>query len=169
MPASMISAPIGGSPKVTGSSMVMVAIGPMPGSTPISVPTRHPRKHSPRVDRGKATENPSERGGGRARLAPPPRHPRKHSPRLARVKATESPSERWARSSLIARTSQDHPSRDDEDGNRQVQQRAEEQDAPDGHGHGEDGQLAPASLGRRRPRHEDRGRARPRPPRDHAG
>src|SRR4029453_661756 len=136
MPASMISAPMGGRPKVTGSSMVMVAMGPMPGSTPMRVPTRHPTKHSPRLDR---------------------------------VKATENPSDRWARSSLIARTSQDHPSRDDEDGNRKVQQRAEEQDAPDGHGHGEDGQLAPASLGRRRPRHEDRGRARPRPPRDHAG
>src|SRR4030095_2763128 len=117
MPASMISAPIGGSPKVTGSSMVMEAIGPMPGSTPISVPTRHPRNHSPRLDR---------------------------------VKATENPSERWARSSLIARTSQDHPSRDDEDGNRQVQQRAEEQDAPDGHGPRQGGPAAPATP-RRRP------------------
>ena len=36
MPASMISAPVGSSPKVIGSSMAMVAIGPTPGSTPIS-------------------------------------------------------------------------------------------------------------------------------------
>src|SRR5215472_1191699 len=61
MPASMISAPTGGSPKVTGSSMVMVAMGPMPGSTPIRVPTRHPRKQSPRLCSVKATENPSSR------------------------------------------------------------------------------------------------------------
>src|SRR5690349_16332460 len=61
MPASMISAPTGGSPKVTGSSMVMVAMGPMPGSTPISVPTRQPMKQSPRLWRVKATENPSSR------------------------------------------------------------------------------------------------------------
>src|SRR5215470_19118158 len=100
MPASMISAPTGGSPKVTGSSMVMVAMGPMPGSTPIRVPTMHPTKHSPRLDR---------------------------------VKATENPSERWPRSSLIARASQDHPARHHEDGYRKVQQRPEEQDAPDGH------------------------------------
>src|SRR5215471_8471281 len=61
MPASMISAPTGGSPNVTGSSMVMVAIGPMPGRTPISVPTRHPMKQSPRLCSVKATENPSAR------------------------------------------------------------------------------------------------------------
>src|SRR5215470_19701448 len=66
MPASMISAPTGGSPKVTGSSMVMVAIGPMPGSTPISVPTRQPRKHSPRLWRLNATEKPSDRLWSRA-------------------------------------------------------------------------------------------------------
>ena len=45
----MISAPIGSMPKVIGSSMVMVAIGPTPGSTPISVPIRQPRKHSAEV------------------------------------------------------------------------------------------------------------------------
>src|SRR5215831_109420 len=61
MPASMISAPTGGRPKVTGSSMVMVAMGPIPGSTPISVPTRQPRKHSPRLWRLNATEKPSAR------------------------------------------------------------------------------------------------------------
>jgi hypothetical protein len=38
----MISAPTGSMPKVIGSSIAMVAIGPTPGSTPISVPTRQP-------------------------------------------------------------------------------------------------------------------------------
>jgi hypothetical protein len=42
MPASMISAAVGGRWKVIGSSMAMVATGPMPGSTPISVPTMQP-------------------------------------------------------------------------------------------------------------------------------
>src|SRR6516164_4363913 len=66
MPASMISAPTGGRPKVTGSSMVMVAMGPIPGSTPISVPTRQPRKQSPRLWRLNATEKPSARFWSRA-------------------------------------------------------------------------------------------------------
>src|SRR5215470_5126909 len=80
MPASMISAPTGGSPKVTGSSMVMVAMGPMPGSTPISVPTRQPTKQSPSLCSVKATENPScrlERSVLTARLSqdqPPGNH-----------------------------------------------------------------------------------------------
>src|SRR5262252_6260071 len=69
MPASMISAPTGGRPNVTGSSMVMVAMGPIPGRTPISVPTRHPRKHNPRLYRLKATENPSERLWSRAPIS----------------------------------------------------------------------------------------------------
>ena len=42
MPASMISAPTGATLKVIGSSIAMVASGPMPGSTPISVPTETP-------------------------------------------------------------------------------------------------------------------------------
>src|SRR5207253_6999819 len=46
MPASMISAPTGGSPKVIGSSMATVAMVPMPGSTPTSVPTSAPIRHS---------------------------------------------------------------------------------------------------------------------------
>src|SRR5258706_14879047 len=46
MPASMISAPPGGRPKVIGSSMATVAMVPMPGSTPTSVPTRAPFRHN---------------------------------------------------------------------------------------------------------------------------
>src|SRR5262252_2511912 len=97
MPASMISAPTGGSPKVTGSSIVIVAMGPMPGSTPISVPTRHPRKQSPR---------------------------------LCSVKATENPSSRLERSAFTARPSQDQPAGNHEDGDGQVQERAEQRGAP---------------------------------------
>ncbi len=41
----MISAPTGGRPKVIGSSMAMVASGPMPGNTPIKVPTSAPMRH----------------------------------------------------------------------------------------------------------------------------
>jgi hypothetical protein len=61
MPASMISAPTGGRPKVIGKSMVMVAIGPTPGKTPISVPTRQPTKASPMLWGESATEKPSAR------------------------------------------------------------------------------------------------------------
>ena len=39
-----MSAATGGTLKVIGSSMAIVASGPMPGSTPISVPTRTPMK-----------------------------------------------------------------------------------------------------------------------------
>ena len=44
MPASMISADTGSSVKVNGSSMAMVGTGPMPGSTPISVPSDRARQ-----------------------------------------------------------------------------------------------------------------------------
>src|SRR3954465_2442360 len=46
MPASMINAPTGGRPNVIGSNMATVAIVPMPGSTPASVPTSAPIRHS---------------------------------------------------------------------------------------------------------------------------
>ena len=58
MPASMISAPTGGSPNVIGSSIAIVASGPMPGSTPISVPTSVPIRHRPRLVGVIATEKP---------------------------------------------------------------------------------------------------------------
>src|SRR5215510_7478279 len=61
MPASMISAPTGSMPKVIGSSMVMVAIGPTPGSTPIRVPIRQPRKQRPTFLSESATLMPSDR------------------------------------------------------------------------------------------------------------
>src|SRR6478736_2968598 len=46
MPASMIGAAVGSSPKVSGSRIAMVAIGPIPGRTPISVPSMQPAKQS---------------------------------------------------------------------------------------------------------------------------
>src|SRR3954469_2879087 len=45
MPASMISAPVGFRLKVIGSSMAMVATGPIPGSTPMRVPSSAPTRH----------------------------------------------------------------------------------------------------------------------------
>src|SRR5262245_11486892 len=48
MPASITRDDRGSRPKVIGSSMAMVGIGPMPGSTPIRVPSRQPRKAKPR-------------------------------------------------------------------------------------------------------------------------
>src|SRR5262245_10116913 len=59
MPASIMSAPTGSMPKVIGNSMVMVAIGPTPGSTPIKVPIRQPRKQSQRFFSVSATPRPS--------------------------------------------------------------------------------------------------------------
>src|SRR3954464_15708587 len=61
MPASMISADTGGSAYVAGSSMAMVATGPMPGSTPISVPSRQPMKAYSRLIGVNATPKPIER------------------------------------------------------------------------------------------------------------
>src|SRR3954449_6052511 len=61
MPASMMSAPVGSRPKVIGSRIAMVAIGPTPGRTPINVPTRQPAKQSARFWRPSATEKPSWR------------------------------------------------------------------------------------------------------------
>src|SRR5258705_4029014 len=58
MPASMMSAETGGSTKVAGSSIEMVAIGPMPGSTPISVPSSTPMKQYQMLLRVSATPNP---------------------------------------------------------------------------------------------------------------
>jgi hypothetical protein len=42
MPASMMRVETGGSANVAGSSIAIVATGPSPGSTPISVPTKTP-------------------------------------------------------------------------------------------------------------------------------
>ena len=57
----MMSAPTGGRPKVIGSSIAMVASEPMPGSTPISVPTIAPIRHRKTFIGVTATPMPSQR------------------------------------------------------------------------------------------------------------
>src|SRR4030081_256034 len=61
MPANMISDAVGGRWKVIGSSMAMVATGPMPGSTPISVPTMQPSSAYSRFCMLTATVSPRKR------------------------------------------------------------------------------------------------------------
>src|SRR3972149_6579394 len=73
MPASMISAPSGGAPKVIGNSMAMVAIGPMPGSTPISVTSITPMKQKPRLIGVPAAPNPVARFANMSISASPDR------------------------------------------------------------------------------------------------
>src|SRR3954468_16328381 len=61
MPASMISELRGASPYVAGSSIAMVATGPMPGSTPMRVPSRHPARQKNRFCAVAAAANPTIR------------------------------------------------------------------------------------------------------------
>src|SRR4051812_8594379 len=61
MPASMISPDTGSRWNVSGSSIAMVAIGPMPGSTPISVPISAPASAKPRLASVSATPKPVAR------------------------------------------------------------------------------------------------------------
>src|SRR6202011_4925427 len=70
MPASMISAPTGGRPKVIGSSMATVAMVPIPGSTPTSVPTSAPIRHSSRLIGVRATPKPRARLENRSVITP---------------------------------------------------------------------------------------------------
>src|SRR5918999_5949334 len=58
MPASMIIALAGFMRKVSGSSMAMVAGGPRPGITPITVPSSTPTKHHSRFTGCRATAKP---------------------------------------------------------------------------------------------------------------
>src|SRR5689334_15158685 len=69
MPASMISAPTGGRPKVIGSSIATVAMVPMPGSTPTRVPTSAPIRHINRLIGENATAKPWARLANRS-IAP---------------------------------------------------------------------------------------------------
>src|SRR6266851_9554425 len=70
IPASMISAPTGGRPKVIGSSMATVAMVPMPGSTPTSVPTSAPIRQSRRLIGLSATPKPRARLEKRSAITP---------------------------------------------------------------------------------------------------
>src|SRR4051812_7468461 len=57
----MINAPTGGRPKVMGNSIATVAMVPIPGSTPTSVPTRAPIRQSRRLIGVNATPKPRAR------------------------------------------------------------------------------------------------------------
>src|SRR5262249_22479599 len=61
MPASMMTAWVAFSPNVTGSRMLMPDSGPMPGSTPTSVPTRQPRNAYQTLSGCSATAKPCSR------------------------------------------------------------------------------------------------------------
>src|SRR5947208_14293294 len=71
MPASMISAPTGGRPKVIGSSIAMVATVPMPGSTPTTVPTSAPSKQNSTLYGLAATWKPIQRFASRSDMTHP--------------------------------------------------------------------------------------------------
>ena len=70
MPASMISEDTGSSWNVIGSSMAMVAVAPMPGSTPISVPSSTPIRQKARFSSEDATLKPRARFDSRSMGAP---------------------------------------------------------------------------------------------------
>src|SRR5690242_21811234 len=57
----MIMAPVGSSFIVSGSSIAMVADGPRPGRTPITVPSTTPRMHMPSEAGAVATWKPWRR------------------------------------------------------------------------------------------------------------
>ncbi|MHC2483064.1 hypothetical protein ACVIKP_004855 [Rhizobium leguminosarum] len=61
MPASMMSEETGSSWKVIGKSMAIVAVAPMPGSTPISVPSSTPIRQKNRFSGVPAVAKPSAR------------------------------------------------------------------------------------------------------------
>src|SRR5688500_4767064 len=61
----MISAVTAGKPKVIGSSIAMVAVGPMPGSAPTVVPSTTPTNPQKRFSGVSAVANPSWRFSSR--------------------------------------------------------------------------------------------------------
>src|SRR6476661_318385 len=72
MPASMISDDSGSSPKVIGKSIAMVGIGPMPGSTPMSVPSMQPISAKPMFCHEAAALKPVARLANRSTSVSPP-------------------------------------------------------------------------------------------------
>jgi hypothetical protein len=59
MPASMMSADAGGRTNVAGSSIAIVATGPIPGNTPMRVPNKTPRKQYTTFCAVRATSKPN--------------------------------------------------------------------------------------------------------------
>ena len=58
MPASMMRAVAGESAKVEGMRSAIAPMGPMPGSTPTTVPISTPTKHASRFAGARATPKP---------------------------------------------------------------------------------------------------------------
>src|SRR3954449_8050508 len=61
MPANMMNAPVGSSPYVTGSRSATAIAGPMPGSTPMAVPSSTPTAAHSRLTGVRAVPKPSIR------------------------------------------------------------------------------------------------------------
>src|SRR5262245_24785367 len=61
MPAIMMMPASGVLDSVTGSSSAMAEMGPIPGSTPTSVPMNTPKKHASKLESFSATPKPSAR------------------------------------------------------------------------------------------------------------
>ena len=59
MPANMMNAPVGSSPYVTGSRSATAIAGPMPGRTPIAVPSSTPIAAQSRLTGVSAVPKPS--------------------------------------------------------------------------------------------------------------
>src|SRR5436190_5706369 len=99
MPASMISAPTGGRPKVIGSSIATVAMVPMPGSTPTSVPTNAPTRHSRRLIGLNATPKPRARLVKRSAITPSLNHETREQLQRQpeRIREQETAAQRQAR------------------------------------------------------------------------
>src|SRR5215207_6369156 len=127
MPASMIRAPTGSSPKVIGKSMAIVAIGPTPGSTPISVPTRQPTKQRSRLT-----------GIGHVT-------PMNASVTQRTFQTVSKPIPRLKNISSMAASEVDDAG-DDQDRNRQTQDISEQADAEGRHDSREDDDLSLAHL-----------------------
>jgi hypothetical protein len=58
MPANKTKMAVAGTLKVNGSKRAIVSAGPIPGSTPTKVPTKHPMNPYINVIGSKATANP---------------------------------------------------------------------------------------------------------------
>jgi hypothetical protein len=58
MPANKTKIAVAGTLKVNGSKRAIVSAGPIPGSTPTKVPTKHPIKPYSNVMGSKATAKP---------------------------------------------------------------------------------------------------------------
>src|SRR5687767_357554 len=70
MPANMMSAPVGSSLAVSGSSIATVSAGPTPGSTPMNVPSVTPMKPHSRLIGFSATPKPAIRASKASKSNP---------------------------------------------------------------------------------------------------